>query len=73
MEELEVMEKQEKQWIIDSIKNNRLYDYIRSNHWSIDNTILLELLLECIAVLDTEKLGKQLIENLIEYKDWEVK
>ena len=32
MEELEVMEKQEKQWIIDSIKENRLYDYICSNH-----------------------------------------
>ena len=73
MEELEVMEKQEKQWIINSIKRNRLYGYICSNHWRIDNTILIELLLECIDVLETEKLGKQLIENLKDYKNWEVK
>lgn len=73
MEELEVMEKQEKQWIVDSIKENRLYDYICSNHWRIDNTILLELLLECIVVIDLDKKQNELIENLKEYKDWEVK
>lgn len=62
-----------KQEIVDAIKNNELYDFICSNSYRIDNYILKELLLECIAVLDTEKLGKQLIENLKEYKDWEVK
>lgn len=72
MEELEVMEKQEKQWIIDSIKENRLYDYICSNHWRINNTILLELLKECIATLK-ETQNKELIDNLIEFEEWEIK
>lgn len=72
MEELEVMEKQEKQWIIDSIKENRLYDYICSNHWRIENNVLLDLLLECIATLKEEQ-NTDLIDNLIDYKEWEVK
>lgn len=62
-----------KQEIVDAIKEERLYDFICMNSYRIDNDILKELLLECIAVLDTNKQGKELIENLKEYKDWEVK
>ena len=62
-----------KQEIVDAIKQGVLYDFICSNSYRIDNYILKELLLECIAVIDEEKDGKKLIENLKEYKDWEVK
>lgn len=73
MEEIELLEKQEKQKIIDEIRDKTLYDYICSNKWRIENYILEELLLECIAVIDTEKQHKELIENLKEYKGWDVK
>ena len=69
MEELEKLELEEKRTIIDCIKNNDLYDYICSNYYRIDNKILLELLLECIATLE-EKQNDKLIDNLIDFKEW---
>lgn len=74
MEELEIKQKQE---IVDAIKEDRLYDYIASNYWTIENDTLIQLLKECIYVLTTGK-GyednlKQLCDNLKEFQDWEVK
>lgn len=62
-----------KQEIIDAIKNDTIYDFICSNSYRIDNDILKDLLLECIAVIQEEQKNKKLIENLKEFKDWEVK
>lgn len=62
-----------KQEIVDAIKEQRLYDFICSNSYRIDNDILEELLLECIAVIDKEYKYNELIENLKEYKNWGVK
>lgn len=62
-----------KQEIVDATKEQRLYDFICSNSYRIDNDILEELLLECIAVIDKEYKYNELIENLKEYKNWEVK
>lgn len=61
------------QEIINAIKDNNIYDFICSNSYRIDNYILNELLLECIAVIQEEQNNKKLIENLKEYKNWEVK
>ncbi len=62
-----------KQEIMDAINERQLYDFICSNSYRIDNDILEELLLECIAVIDKEHKYNELIENLKEYKNWEVK
>lgn len=67
---MEELEKEQKNEILEAIKENRLYDYIVSNYWRIENNILLDLLLECIATLEEEK-NDDLIDNLIDYKDWE--
>lgn len=67
---MEELEKEQKNEILEAIKDNRLYDYIASNYWRIENNILLDLLLECIATLEEEK-NDDLIDNLIDYKDWE--
>ena len=67
---MEELEKEQKIEILEAIKENRLYDYIVSNYWRIENNILLDLLLECIATLEEEK-NDDLIDNLIDYKDWE--
>ena len=63
---------EQQQEIMDAINNRQLYDFICSNSYRIDKDILVELLLECIAV-HNEKQNNELIENLIEYKNWEVK
>ena len=72
LEEMEKEEREEKQRIIDEIKEGCLYDYICSNKYRIEDYILEELLLECIAVIEGDQKQK-LIENLKEYKNWEVK
>ena len=69
----EFIEKEEKQEIVDAIKEGQLYDYICSYSYRIEENTLKELLLECIAIVDSEKKQKELIENLKEYKSWEVK
>ena len=68
----EFIEKEEKQEIVDAIKEGQLYDYICSYSYRIEETTLIELLLECIAIVDSEKKQEELIENLKEYKSWEV-
>ena len=72
MEDLEQIEKEQKQEIIQAIKENRLYDFICCNYWRIEDMTLIDLLLECIATIE-EGQNKKLIENLKEYKDWKVK
>lgn len=67
------MEISEKQEIIDAIKERRVYDFICSNSYRIDNDILKDLLLECIAIIDKEYKYNELIENLKDFKLWEVK
>lgn len=73
MEELEMMEKKQKQEIIDAIRENSIYDFIFSNQFRMHSDIIRELLLECLAVIQEEQNNKKLIENLKEYKNWEVK
>ena len=62
-----------KQEIVDAIKQGVLYDFICSNSYRIDNDILKDLLLECIAIIDKENKYKELVENLKDFKLWEVK
>ena len=69
--DIEEIERDQKAEIFEAIKNNRLYDFICSNSWRIEDDILQDLLLECIAVIDIEKDGGKLAENLREFKDWE--
>ena len=64
---------EQQQEIMDAINNRQLYDFICSNSYRIDCDVLKDLLLECIAVIDREQKYNDLIENLIEYKNWEVK
>lgn len=66
MEDLE-----QKQEIIQAIKDNRLYDFICSNYWRIEDRLLLELLKECIATLE-EHQNNDLIDNLKEYEEWDI-
>lgn len=73
MEELELMDKEQKQEVIDAIKEHQIYDFICSNSYRIDNDILKDLLLECIAVIDKENKYNELVENLKDFKLWEVK
>ena len=70
MEELELLYKEQKDDIIQAIKDNRLYDHICCNYWRIEDNILLELLKECIATLETNQ-NDTLIENLKEFEEWE--
>lgn len=72
MEDLEMLEKEQKQEIIQAIRENRLYDHICNNYWRIEDMTLIDLLLECIATIE-EGQNKKLIENLKEYKDWKVR
>lgn len=62
-----------KQEIADAIKERRIYDFICSNSYRIDNDVLKDLLLECIAVIDKEYKYNELLENLKDFKGWEVK
>lgn len=71
MEELELMYIEEKKEIVGAIKENRLYDFICSNYYRIEDTILLELLKECIATLELNQNDK-LIDNLKEWEEWEI-
>ena len=73
MEELELLDKQEKQEIIDAIKERKIYDFICSNSYRLSESNLKDLLLECIAVIDKENKYNELIENLKDFKLWEVK
>lgn len=70
MEDLELEQKQE---IIDAIKERRIYDFVCSESYRIDDEILMDLLKECIAVVDKENKYDELIENLKDFKLWEVK
>ena len=67
------LENKQKKDIMEAIKNNRLYDFIASNYWRLDNNIIIELLKECIYTLDLDntKTQKQLIDNLQEFEGWE--
>lgn len=71
MERLEELEEDQKQEIVNAIKDNQLYDFICSNYYRIEDDVLLDLLKECIATLE-EHQNKDLIDNLVEYKDWNV-
>lgn len=71
--DLELLDKEQKQEVIDAIKERRIYDFICSNSYRIDDDILKDLLLECIAVIDKEYKYDELIENLKDFKLWEVK
>lgn len=71
MEDLEQIEKEQKQEIIQAIKDNRLYDFICSNYWRIEDRLLLELLKECIATLE-EHQNNDLIDNLKEWEEWNI-
>ena len=71
MEELEQIEKEQKQEIKQAIEENSLYDFICSNYYRIEDDILLDLLKECIATL-TQNQSKDLIDNLREYKNWNI-
>lgn len=62
-----------KQEIVDAIKERKIYDFICSNSYRIDNDVLKDLLLECIAIIDKEYKYNELIENLKDFKNWEVK
>lgn len=73
MDELRELELKQKKEVADVIKNGYLYDYIFSNQYRLDDGIIRDLLLECIAVLtDDEKNKDKLIDNLKEYKEWEI-
>ena len=63
---------EEQKEVIEAIKKNGLYDFISSNYYRLDRDILLDLLKEAIAMLTGDIERKQLIENLKEYRDWEV-
>lgn len=63
---------EEQKEVIEAIKENGLYDFISSNYYRLDRDILLDLLKEAIAMLTGDIERKQLIENLKEYRDWEV-
>lgn len=71
MEDLEMLEKEQKMEIAQAIEEGNLYDFICSNYWRIEDDVLLDLLKECIATL-TQNQSKDLIDNLREYKDWEI-
>lgn len=71
MEDLELLSREQKKEIANAIKENRLYDFICSNYYRIDDDILLDLLKECIATL-TNQQNNDLIDNLREYKDWNI-
>lgn len=62
-----------KQEIVDATKERQLYDFICSNSYRIDNDVLKDLLLECIAIIDEEYKHNELVENLKDFKGWEVK
>lgn len=66
---MEDLEKQQKEEIMQAIKDNTLYDFICSNSYRIDNYILKDLLLECIATLEDNQ-ADDLLDNLIDYKEW---
>lgn len=70
MEELELL-KEQKQEITEAIENNILYDYVASNYWRIEENILHSLYMECIATLKEEQM-QELLENLKEYREWDV-
>lgn len=65
------IELEQEEEIIQAIKENRLYDFISSNYYRIEDNLLLDLLKECIATLPYEK-NEDLIDNLKEYKNWEI-
>lgn len=73
MEELELMDKEQKQEIVDAIKERKIYDFICSNSYRLNNDNLKDLLLECIAIIDKEYKYNELVENLKDFKLWEVK
>lgn len=66
---MEELEQEQKKEIKEAIKDNRLYDYIVSNYWRIEDSILNSLLFECIATLKEDQ-NNELIKNLEEYRDF---
>lgn len=70
MEDLELLEKEQKKEITEAIENNNLYDFVASNYWRLDNHILHALYMECIATLKEEQM-KELLDNLKEYREWD--
>lgn len=67
-------EETQKKDIMEAIKNNNLYDYIAGNYWRIEDDTLIQLLKECIYLLQKEEdtqTNKQLIENLKDFQGWE--
>lgn len=71
MYDLEEITKEQRAEVFEAIKEGRLYDFICSNSWRIEDDVLQDLLLECIAVIDIERDGEKLADNLKEFKEWE--
>ena len=59
---------QEKE-IIQALQNNDINNYIDLNYWKLERDILSDLLKETIYLLPKE-LYNELINNLIEYRDF---
>ncbi len=60
--------KQEKE-IIQALQNNDICNYIDLNYWKLDTQTKNDILKETLYLLPKE-LYKQLIDNLIEYRDF---
>ena len=59
---------QEKE-IIQALQNNDICNYIDCNYWKLDTQTKNDILKETLYLLPKE-LYKQLIDNLIEYRDF---
>jgi hypothetical protein len=78
--ELEEITNKQHEEIIQAIKEGRLYDYIACNYWRLENDTIIQLLKECIYLLNLDKeidenidtnKQKELIENLKDFQGWE--
>lgn len=59
----------EKQKILQAIKENNLYYYIANNYWKLEKDTIIDLLKEVVFLLD-EKNNETLESNLIEVCNW---
>lgn len=73
--ELEEITNKQHEEIKQAIKEDRLYDYIASNYWRLEDDTIIQLLKECIYILTTcngyEQKQKELIKNLQDFQGWE--
>ena len=58
--------------ILEGLKTtNCPYDFIANNYWKMSHEQLKDLLLEIIAITDTDTIKDCVVEGLVEYKGWE--